>query len=116
MRRDPDLMRKLILAVEAEVDTDSIEGYDLKQIGYHAYLAVDARLANGIDMTTIEDTLPQWQITHLTWAGHDFADAARDETMWTKARARIASVGGSVSFDVLKDLLVAIAKNAVGLD
>lgn len=62
--RDLNLIRKLILAVEASPtgyvqDEIEINGYSEEQIGYHAYLLVNAGLANGIDATTIADTSPQ---------------------------------------------------------
>ena len=64
MIRDLNLIRKLILAVEASPtgyvqDEIEINGYSEEQIGYHAYLLVNAGLANGIDATTIADTSPQ---------------------------------------------------------
>jgi len=118
--RDLDLIRKLVLAVEAvptgyvqnEIEVD---GYSKEQIGYHGYLLVDAGLAKGIDATTISDTSPQWRILHLTSAGHDFADAARDESTWHKATGMVKDKAGGVTLDVMKQVLVSLIKNALGL-
>ncbi|WP_374566415.1 DUF2513 domain-containing protein, partial [Nitrosomonas sp.] len=82
MKRDFELIRKLILSIENDSQgKNEIDGYSEEQIGYHAYLLVDAGLAKGIDVTTAHDVLPQWQALHLTSAGHDFADAARNESI-----------------------------------
>ncbi len=85
MKRDLDLIRKIILAVE-DLPTGTVpdeiesDGYTSEQIGYHSYLIVDSGFAEGEDMGAFEDTSPNWQLAHLTSAGHDFADAARSET------------------------------------
>jgi hypothetical protein len=118
--RDLDLIRKLVLAVEA-VPTGyvqneiEIDGYSKEQIGYHAYLLADAGLAKGLDVSTISDTSPQWRILHLTSAGHDFADAARDENTWHKATDIVKDNAGGVTLDVMKQVLVSLIKNALGL-
>ena len=44
------------------------------------------------------------------WAGHDFLEAARNEDIWTKAKNRILLTGGAWTFDLLKTLLVELAK------
>jgi hypothetical protein len=64
-----------------------IPGYTADEIGYHAYLLVDGGLATGVDLSSFGATSPAWQIEKLTWAGHDFLDAAREEGRWTQAMA-----------------------------
>jgi hypothetical protein len=54
-------------------------------------------------------------ITSLTWAGHEFADSARDEKRWRQAMGMVQGKGGSVTLSVLTDLLITLAKNALGL-
>lgn len=120
MRRDLDLIRKLILAVEdrdAEywVPAIEIEGYTPQQIGYHSYLIADAGLAKGIDVSTLDDMLPNWQLSHLTSAGHDFADAARSDSTWSKATTIVKDKGGGFTIDILKQVLVRVVKNTLGL-
>lgn len=119
VKRDMDLIRKLILQIE---DRDgpaqnelNIDGYSGEQIGYHAYLLVDSGLAEGIDATHMGSAGPQYIISRLTWAGHDFADACRDDSRWTKAKATVKDKAGSVTFDVMKELLVSLIKSSMGL-
>lgn len=83
--------------------------------GYHAYLLVDAGLATGADVTSHNSASPHWLISHLTVAGHDFADASRDEGLWKKATATVKDKAGSVSVDVMKQLLVSPVKSSIGL-
>lgn len=116
MKRDFELIRKLILATESDSQGKiEIDGYSKEQVGYHTYLLVDAGLAKGIDVTTTHDVLPQWQILHLTSAGHDFADAARNESIWQKAKEIVKDKTGGVTIDVMKQVLISIIKNALEL-
>jgi hypothetical protein len=120
MKRDMDLIRKIVLAIEdgehAQADHPlKIDGASESAIGYHAYLLVDAGLAEGIDATTRGSDGPEYILTHLTWAGHEFADACRNETVWNQAKAKVKQSVGSVTFDVFKELLVSFLKGAVGL-
>ncbi len=120
MKRDLDLIRKLVLAVEdlptgTALEDFELEGYTPEQIGYHSYLAVDAGLAKGIDVQSQADTSPNWQILHLTSAGHDFAAAARSETTWNKAKELVVSKGGSATLEVVKQVLVAVIKQGLGI-
>ena len=120
MKRDMELIRKLILQIEDSPNGSApsqlqIEGYTAEQIGYHAYLLVDSGLAVGSDVTNSGSSGPEYLISYLTWAGHDFADACRNETTWKKATAIVKEKAGGVTFDVFKQLLVSLLKHAVGL-
>lgn len=120
MKRDLELIRKLVLAAEDVLtgfvqDDIEIDGFSKEQIGYHAYLLVDSGLAKGLDVTSISDTSPQWRILHLTSAGHDFAAAARDEPTWKKATGLVKDKVGGVTLDVLKQVLIGVIKNALGI-
>lgn len=120
MKRDLDLIRKIVLAIEALptgylLDQLKIEGYTSEQIGYHSYLIVDSGLAEGRDITTSEDSSPNWWINNLTSAGHDFADAVRNETVWNKATGIIKDKAAGVTLDILKQVLASVIKSTLGL-
>jgi hypothetical protein len=119
MKRDLELIRKMILAIE---DAPSgwapvlkFEGYTDAQFGYHAYLLLDAGFARGQDASTIGGEGPEGFISSLTWAGHEFAEAARDETRWRKALGIVQEKGGTVTIGVLTQLLVSLMKGALGI-
>ena len=120
MKRDWDLIRKMILAIEdhpagwAPSDL-SFDGYTQGQVGYHAYLLVDAGLAKGEDASVIGSEGPRGFITSLTWAGHEFADAARDDSRWKKALGVVTKKGGNVTVEILTQLLGSLMRGAFGL-
>jgi hypothetical protein len=121
MKRDLELIRKMVLAIEDApsgfaLDEFKFEGYTDAQVGYHGYLLIDAGIAKG------KAESPMWGsdvfvgfISSLTWEGHEFADAARDETRWRKAMGVVQEKGGTVTIGVLTQLLVALMKGAFGI-
>jgi len=120
VKRDMELIRKLVLALEDTPtgyapDYIEIDGYTPEQISYHAYLMDDAGLAEGMRLDNMNSSGPETVLRNLTWAGHEFADAARDETRWKKAMGIVEEKGGSVTISVLTQLLTALMKGALGL-
>lgn len=118
MKRDMDLIRKILLAMEEKPDGFFegrlvIDGYSSNQIGYHVYLMMQAGLVEGADATTMDSSSPVAIPTCLTWYGHDFLDASRDENRWTKAKQMAAKLGSGVTFDVMKTLLVQIMTSQI---
>jgi hypothetical protein len=119
MKRDMELIRKMVLTMEDApggwVGDIAIDGYTPDQIGYHAHLLVDAGLADGEDITNSEGTGPAALLTSLTWKGHEFTDAARDETRWKKAMGIVKEKAGSVTVAVLTQVLTTLMKSALGV-
>jgi hypothetical protein len=95
---------------QAGYPTLSVAGYTPSQVGYHAYLLVHAGLARGVETTTHGSEGPSAMITNLTWAGHEFAEAARDDMRWEKAMAIVTEKGDAITFEVLKQLLGSLMK------
>ena len=117
MKRDLELVRKIVLTMEDSPGGYSpemkIEGYSDEEVGYHCYLIVDAGLATGVNMTAYSERSPNWLVTCLTWAGHEFAEASRDEGRWKQAWGIVKEKGGSVTIAVLSELLTALMKKAL---
>ena len=120
MRRDMELIRQIAFAVEAADDgldseTLVINGYTASQIGYHCELMNESGLIDTIDTQTLGSEFATFHIRRLTSKGHDFADAARNDTIWNKAKATIASTVGGVTIDVMIRYLKSQAMAALGL-
>ena len=120
MKRDMDLVRKIVFVLEEHslgyhAESVTIDGYTKDQICYHAYIMKQAGLIDGVDLALRTGQSPSVMPTKLTWEGHEFADAARNETNWKKATTKIAATVGTASLAVLTELLKQIAKDALGL-
>lgn len=77
---------------------------------YHTQLLLDAGFVEG--RVFDEETCV---VQRLTWAGHDFLDAMRDDTVWKKAKEHVLKPGASWTFDVLKEWLKAEVKAKLGM-
>jgi hypothetical protein len=74
-----------------------------------------AGLVEAANATTNSSGGPAAIIMSVTWAGHDFIDAARDDTIWNKTKNKVLSSGAAFTFDLLKEVLVLAAKGPLGL-
>ena len=115
MKRDMELVRKILLETEAASHSPiewivlNIEGYDPACISYHVKIMKEAGLIDAENLTTLSHF--EWQPKSLTWEGHEFLDAVRNETVWAKTQEVVKSKGGSVSFEVLKELAIQTFKS-----
>jgi Hypothetical protein (DUF2513) len=119
VKRNLDLIRELVLALEAAPELDVVQsleakGYTEEEIGFHSYLLGDAGYAKVIDVTVMGNVVPQALALNLTWKGYEFLDSARESRRWAKAKGALGKVG-STSLDVVIDLLKAYAKQELGL-
>ena len=117
MKRDLDLVRKILLACEEAPHGRapaalSIEGRTEEEVGFHVHLIVQAGLMLGADAKTRGSPSPRAIPLSLTWAGYEFLDASRDQDRWDKAKAAARSVGG-LTLDALKATLVELGSAAV---
>jgi hypothetical protein len=116
MKRDMDLARQILLQIEAApydgkwVDL-SLPGHSDEEVTYHIMLLAEAELIEAINLSSHSGI--SWKPKRLTWAGHEFLEASRDESRWEKAKSIIREKGGGIVFSILKDLLVKLAGQAV---
>lgn len=120
MKRDMELMRSLMLAVEASEESallhiPTIDGYPRAQVAEHVRLAVDAGYMTARDASTYGEV--DFIQLRLTWSGHEFLDNIKDPEIWANTKAGAAKVG-TFSFGVIAELAIGYAKakaQALGL-
>ena len=107
-----DLVRILLMVYEStEKDSDiwfwnvtpEIPGFHKEEIEYHIQLMRDAGLlkANRIKMPNGTEVTLGFR---MTWEGHDFLEASRDDKRWKQAK-KIAGEVGVYTLDILKQVL-----------
>ena len=108
MKRDMDAVRRILQATEA-LDhgqyLDSIEGMDTDTFVHHVLLMQAGGLIEARAMAGSGSMANFANVLRMTWAGHDFLDAARDDTLWQKAKTEVMRPGLSFTFDLVKDWL-----------
>ena len=115
MKRDLDLIRKILLEVESCDDPDgifntmdiNIEGYRAELIQYHVGLLIDAGLvtSSGEPVGFMDASFISYFSVKLTWTGHEFLDNAKNESVWQTVKKGLGSKWGSVSFSIFETLL-----------
>ncbi|MEI6841653.1 MAG: DUF2513 domain-containing protein [Methanomicrobiales archaeon] len=115
MKRDMDLVRKILFAVENSpeegIENFTIEPFSREQIIYHIRLLQDAELIEGTLVGSDNAGILRYGIDRMTWAGHEFLDACRNEGRWIKAKEIFSNLDG-VTFDVSKQVLVSLMTTA----
>lgn len=114
MKRDMELIRMVLLHEEDPAQVD-ISGQSKDRVLYHTGLAIEAGLVKGSAIVDGQGVLRSAYTWGLTWSGHDFLDAARNEGPWKKAMATAKEKGVSLTMDVLTELLKKGLKDLVGL-
>lgn len=120
MKRDLDLIRKILLWMEEKEHAFiggevQLDGYSEEQIGFHVYLIGEAGLAKVVDGTNLGSPSPEATPLHLTWEGYEFIAAAKDDSLWNKAKTVVIKPAGGVALGVLLDWLKAEAKSKLGI-
>jgi len=111
MKRDFDLVRKLLFFFEEKEDMSPVlwtdppemEGYSRDAVKYHLILLYQGGLVHGEPMrsTTSDRIIDMGAVFSLTWDGHEFLDKIRSDTVWEKIKQKAASTGWSLSFQAL---------------
>jgi DNA-binding HxlR family transcriptional regulator len=114
MERNMDLARSILLEIEKYPTHSgwmrvSVEGFSPEEISYHVKLLTDAGLVESTKYAAGNET-PEYIPVNMTWAGHEFLDAARNDSRWNKAKKIMKEKGGGIVFEVLKSLLIELTK------
>jgi len=108
MKRDMDLIRTILLNVEADetltgavrsanLDTLGITDRTVAEVTYNSVLLVEAGFLVG------EEFAGHVLIFRLTWEGHEFLDSVRNPETWLKTKEGAHKIG-SWSVSLLSDM------------
>ena len=115
MSRDMDLVRSILLWAEAH-DAEKLhrvpvtmEGYEEAVVARHVKMMKEAGLVKANILEVPEQGIVQGaRITEITWEGYEFISAARNDTIWQRAKERIQERGIDLTLDGLKVALAAV--------
>lgn len=105
MKRDMDLIRRIVLAAEEITEPDWLEGLDnVDDLSFsaHARWLGEAGIADAIDIGGMDS---QYIVKRLTWDGCNFADEIRSDDIWKKAKTDVLKPTMSFTFSVLREWL-----------
>ena len=107
-----DRMRELLLSAEKKDATDEV---------LEGYVDVEDSLVNGDsyqlllmrDAGWIESNAPEFGSFRMTYIGHEYLNAVRNESVWKSTKEVIANEGGSMALELVKALAMGFAKKQV---
>jgi Hypothetical protein (DUF2513) len=123
MKREMDLIRKLLLKLEAfpmghvssvvligGIDSElAIDGATPNDVDYHLALLQERELIDSPGSRSMDGRI---SFRRLTWEGHDFLDSVRDDEIWRKTKLGAQQAGGW-TFDLIKDLAKGFIKTQI---
>jgi Hypothetical protein (DUF2513) len=120
-KRDMDLIRSILLTVEGDPSltgptakhygASDFPGYTDSDVRYHVELLVEAGFLQAHSSHTAG---PRDWVSRLTWQGHEFIAATKDEDIWHKVKSR-AKVVTEVALPLLTELAKDEMKKKLGL-
>lgn len=119
MKRDMDLVREILIAVEeGNIKLDNLE-YDRDQINFHVELMEEHGLVEAIVIPSndsVEHKILACSVKKLTWEGHEFLEKARNKFIWEQAKRKCLEGTGGLAIELLKGCLVHVAKQKLGIE
>jgi len=114
VKRDMELVRQILLAVQAKTDLEpeliKIDGLDDAVVGRHIEMLFDAGYLEGIEHSTMASQYRDVLVKDLSWEGHEFVGAISKEELWQKLKSAIGpgELAGQ-SLKAIKDAAIAAA-------
>jgi hypothetical protein len=128
MKRDLELIRKILLHFEDDEEIKlinyqdildqkkiQIEGYDGGTIVEHLNLLFEANYINGEPEVSKTGRLYAVHPFRLTWEGHEFLDATRNESLFKKAMAISRKKSLNLPVDIFKSLMLKLISGELNL-
>ena len=109
MERNMDLCRLILFKIETEYRSTAlynlnIDGFDLDTVAYHCKILADAGLLDSYEPIYGDDRIYAFSVGSLTWAGHDFLDKIRENTMWDRIKDKIKYNTFPMNLEVIKNV------------
>jgi hypothetical protein len=122
MHRDPDLLREIMLAVEAQPAGKKIYGSDLKtscanseEVADHVQQLIEAGCLDGTVHFNFGEIPPKIVINRTKNAGHDFLSAMREDTVWQQVKKNVMLPAGSWTIGIALEYAKTVIRAKLGL-
>src|ERR1035438_3724561 len=98
MKFDKDVVRKILLAIEASDDPMgmidiAISGKSHEEVAYHIQLLDEAGFIEAENLGDLNNY--DWRAKRLTFQGHEFLDTIRDPEIWCQTKEGASKIGGA---------------------
>lgn len=86
----------------------NIDGFDLDTVAYYCKILPDVDLLDSYESTYSDDRIYAFNVGSLTWAGHDFLDKIRENTLWNRTKDRIKDNALPMTLEVIVTIIKCI--------
>lgn len=106
MKRDMELCRKILFAIEEQyvdvaIHNLKIEGYSMEQVAYHCKILNEAGLVSYYHQTEGDNHIQFFTVGSITWNGHEYLDTIRQDSRWNEIKTQIKSKSLPLTIDVI---------------
>ena len=113
MKRDLDLCKSLLEELEKGSPILCFPDRPEAEVLDHFAMLCEADLLQGQVIRESSGRILAASFERLSWAGHNFLEAARNEGTWAKVKDRILATGGNWTLDLVKALLAQMATRSL---
>ena len=119
MKRDLDLVRQLLLQIEA-LPAGPAAQYRASEIEdpvllAHFELVLASGLVNGRISRSQSSRGDVISISGLTWEGHEWIEMVRSEAVWSETKSQLLDNGGALVYGLMKAVAERILRARLGL-
>ena len=110
MKRNMDLIREILLAIEEQHEYGpvyglSVQGYSNNQIAYHCQLLYEHGFIDSYDDLSGEEEALDIAVGGLTWEGADYLEEIRYNTRWGKVKKTMKEKGIPLTVEFVKETI-----------
>jgi hypothetical protein len=101
MRRELDLIRLLLHKFEGAEQVTGLDNFSEDQQLYHSVLLIEAGYVHGAVIVGEDGNPIGTRVTRLTWAGHEFLELTKDDTIWNQAKSLVAESAKGAATEII---------------
>ena len=119
MKRDLDLVRQLMLQIEALPAAPPVQ-YRMSEIEdpvllAHLEMLIEAGLVNGRISRSQGARGDVISVSGLTWQGYEWIEMVRSQSLWNEVKSAVLDGGGVLTFELTKAVALKIFRERLAL-
>jgi len=108
MKRDMELIRKILFAIEEQYKPGEgaiyqlkIDGYDMRTVAEHCDLLYQQEFIKSYKASYGDNTIQAFTVGNISSTGYDYLELIRNDTVWDKTRTEIEKKKVPQTFDAI---------------
>ena len=119
MKRDLDLVRQLMLQIEALPAAPPVQ-YRMSEIEdpvllAHLEMLIEAGLVNGRISRSQGARGDVISVSGLTWQGHEWVEMVRSQSLWNEVKSAVLDGGGVLTFELTRAVATKLLRARLAL-